>query len=297
VPPLEVEGESILAFGMLEGSPIINGGRVVFDPQSPNDPIPFDQNESEADELAIVANATEARRLSQEDDLDDAGRKLLEKAQVVVIKNGVRGAHVFTSSGVNHVPAFRTRNVFLIGSGDVFSATFAYAWLHQRQDPLAAAELASRATAFYCDSATLPIPSILPSAFHPEEIAPVGSPVIYLAGPFFSPEQLDIVEEARSQLIQQGATVFSPYHDVGLGRPETVAEADLDALRSCDAVFAILTSYDPGTVFEVGFAAALGKRVVGFIGSTDPKNTTMFVGSGCELFEDFVSAIYNAVWM
>src|SRR5207249_4990215 len=122
------------------------------------------------------------------------------------------------------------------------------------------------------------------------------SPKIYLAGRFFAPQELAAVEETRSHLLQQGAVVFSPYHDVGLGVPSLVAQADLAAIRECDTVFALLENYDPGTIFEVGFAAALGKRVVAVIGSGDPKQLTMFVGSGCEIYDDFVSAIYNAVW-
>jgi hypothetical protein len=294
---LKVEGDKILAFGMLEGNPVVHGERVVFDPQSPYEAAPFDQNGSTAEHLAIIANASEARVLSNANDLEEAGRKLLKTAEVVVIKDGVQGAQVFTSGDVVRIPAFQARNVFLIGSGDVFSATFAYAWLAEGQNPVAAAELASRATAFYCQTTTLPIPVPLPKSFRPKVVHAGGSPKIYLAGPFFAPQELAVVEETRSYLLQQGADVFSPYHDVGLGVASFVARADLDAIRECDTVFALLENYDPGTVFEVGFAAALGKRVVAVIGSGDPKQLTMFVGTGCEIFDDFVSAIYNAVWI
>ena len=204
---------------------------------------------------------------------------------------------MFTADRVELIPAFQTRDVFLVGSGDVFSAIFAYGWLQDGLDPFSAAQLASRATAFYCQTTALPIPASLPSSFQPRDVVPNGSPLIYLAGPFFAPHQLSAIEEARAHLLQQGARVFSPYHDVGLGIPSFVAGADLEALRSCDTVFAFLSGYDPGTVFEVGFARALGKRVVAILGPTDPMNTTMFVGSGCELFDDYVSAVYNAVWV
>jgi hypothetical protein len=229
--------------------------------------------------------------------LEAAGITLLESAEVVVIKNGVQGAQVFTANRVDRIPAFQTRDVFLVGSGDVFSAIFAYAWMHDGQDPVSAAQLASRATAFYCQTRALPIPTSLPSSFQSREVVPSGSPLIYLAGPFFAPHQLSAIEETRVHLLQQGAKVFSPYHDVGLGAPSFVADADLEALQRCDAVFALLGDYDPGTVFEVSFARALGKPVVAVLGPTGSENTTMFVGSGCEVFDDYVSAIYNAVWV
>jgi hypothetical protein len=294
--PLEVIADNILAFGMLEANPLVHGSRVVFDPQSPYEAAAFGQNGSTADHLAIVANASEARVLSQETDLERAGRKLLDTAEAVVIKDGVRGAYVFTARGVARVPAFQTRDVFLVGSGDVFSAIFAHSWLSESKDAVKSAELASRATAFYCGTMALPIPVPLPTSFRPKEVVPDVVPKIYLAGPFFAPEELAAIEETRAYLVEQGADVFSPYHDVGLGAPSVVADADIAALRDCDTVFALLTNYDPGTVFEVGFARALQKRVVAVIGSTDSKNLTMLIGTGCEIYHDFVSAVYNAVW-
>jgi len=41
---LEVEGEVILRFGMMEGSAIIHGKRVVYDPQAAESPKPFHEN-------------------------------------------------------------------------------------------------------------------------------------------------------------------------------------------------------------------------------------------------------------
>jgi hypothetical protein len=295
--PLHVDGESILAFGMIEGNPVVEGDRVVFDPQASEDAVPFEQNKSRAKHLAIVANGVEARKLSNENDLEVAGNKLLENAEVVVVKTGPAGALVFTGGRMHHVPSYRTERAFLIGSGDIFSATFAYAWAVQREAPEAAAHIASLATAYYCQTATVPLPTALPSGFHKGAIPAGRKPYIYLAGPFFSPHQLWLVEEARSCLRELGADVFSPYHDVGLGSSEIVAQADLDALKQCSAVLALLDGFDPGTVFEVGFAQAIWIPVTAFVSSKEQTNLTMFSGSGCKVVHDFASAIYTAVWI
>lgn len=294
--PLEVEGESILAFGMVEGNPTVRGDWVVFDPQSPQDAVPFDTEGSQAGHLAIVANAAEARKLSSEMDLEVAGNKLLEKAEVVVIKSGPRGALVFTGGPVHRVPLYRTKRTFLIGSGDVFSAAFAYAWAVQRQAPEKAALIASLSTAYYCQTATVPIPSALPSDFHDGPLIAKQQPRAYLAGPFFSPQQLWMAEEARSCLANEGAKVFSPYHDVGFGPMATVAKADLEGLRECDRMLALLDGYDPGTIFEIGYARAIGIPVTIFISTSERLHLTMFTGSGCNVMHDFVSAIYATLW-
>jgi nucleoside 2-deoxyribosyltransferase len=50
---------------------------------------------------------------------------------------------------------------------------------------------------------------------------------------------------------------------------KTIYEANLDLLHACDAVVANMTpfrgpSMDVGTTFEIGYAAALGKLIVGY---------------------------------
>jgi nucleoside 2-deoxyribosyltransferase len=87
--------------------------------------------------------------------------------------------------------------------------------------------------------------------------------MVYLAGPFFSLAERWLVETSRAVLAGLGASVFSPLHDVGVGGDE-VAAPDLDGLRRADAVFALLDGWDPGTVYEVGWAHREDLPVVGF---------------------------------
>jgi nucleoside 2-deoxyribosyltransferase len=294
----EVVADTIVRFGMLEGDARVAGGTVVYDPQSAFEPRPFRANGSTADRLAVVLNRTEAARVAGTGEPTAAATKILalDQADVVILKLGGHGALVATLGGIGRVPAFKSAFVWKIGSGDVFSAAFAYFWGVQEDDALRAAELASRATAFYCNSRALPVPGKAELARENFALARPGRGRIYLAAPFFDIAQRWLVEEARSHLRALGADVFSPLHDVGIGRPEDVAPRDLAGLRDCDAVLAIATGLDVGTIYEIGYARAKSKPVVVLAQNVKKKDLTMMIGSECQIFDDFVTAIYHAVW-
>lgn len=159
-PALRAEGDVVLRFGMLEGDAVVAGRRVVYDPQSVGDFAPFRQNGSSAETLAIVLNAEELRVATREDDVQVAARTLLQAgADVVVAKGGVYGAYVYTADrDAVHVPAYWSDKVFKIGTGDVFSAAFTHAWAYLEQEPIEAAQTASRNVAQYAAGSVLPLP-------------------------------------------------------------------------------------------------------------------------------------------
>ena len=77
----------------------------------------------------FLPNAMEATRVAHTSDLDAAARSLAERAGVVAIKNGDRGA-IARSAGVTHrVEPLRTALVDSTGAGDSFDAGFLAAWL------------------------------------------------------------------------------------------------------------------------------------------------------------------------
>ena len=295
----DVTADNILLFDLIEASVAVHGKRVVYDPQS-GVPVSFRSSGSTAEQLALVLNAREARSLYGQPDADDlahVGRSLLasEGAEVVVIKNGAQGALVIEPAGVQAIPVFATRSVFPIGSGDIFSAVFAWQWLHEQQPAAAAARLASQLTAQYCQFKYLPLPA------KPDEEFPALTPStqpnkIYLAGPFFTQAERWMITECLLKLSEFGNEVFSPYHHIGLGPANEVVPQDIAALKWCDVVFAVLDGFDPGTVFEVGYAKALGKKVIGLVTNTRPHDLTMFEGTNCEITSDFTSAVYRASW-
>ena len=215
--PLRVQDESILRFGLLNGDAVVKGKRVVYDPQNAYKPESFARNGSSAEELAIVANRNEAGKLAGSTNLKDIGPKLLrdEKASVVVVKNGPWGAHVFSRDRYVRVPAYRTKRVFKIGSGDIFSAVFAFCWAVQGLEAEEAARQASLATAFYCENMFLPLPprsaiTLFPELIVSEDVKADNSRPydVYLASPFFNIKQLWLVEEVRRLLSEFGSASF-----------------------------------------------------------------------------------------
>jgi nucleoside 2-deoxyribosyltransferase len=173
---------------------------------------------------------------------------------------------------------------------------FAARWCVHGDDPREAARVASMAVAAYADTMALPAPAIadLRAAGRPEIAQAPGR--IYLASPFFTIGQRWLVDEARRALREMGLEVFSPLHDVGPGPAEIVAPADLAALDACDRMFAILDGLDSGTIFEVGYARAKNVPVYALAQAVSSEDLKMVTGSGCQVFDDFVTAIYHTSW-
>jgi hypothetical protein len=296
--PLRVEGEVVLRFGMMEATARVAADRCVYDPQSAFAPEPFSANGSTARHLAVVANRGEILGMAGGRDPVHAARQILttENAEVVVVKSGADGALVVTADAATPVSAYRSERAFTIGSGDVFAATFAASWGVRGLDPVASARIASVAVSEYVASRALPIrdPAILVDASPAPLVAQPGE--VYLAGPFFTMAQRWQVDEARRCLAEVGMSVFSPFHEIGPGLAGDVAPADIEAIKRCDAVFAILDGLDSGTMFEVGFARAIGKPVYAFAQAVKDEDLKMVVGSGCLVHDDFVTAVHHLAW-
>lgn len=304
-PPLMVRAEHVVRFGMLEGDAVVHGDRVVFDPQDAVAPQAFAANGSTARQLAVVLNRHEAALLAglPGAPADQMAEALIQQgtAQVVIIKQGPMGALVHDGRSAQSIPAYRSSSVWKLGSGDNFVAHFAHRWMHEGRSAAESADLASRATAYYCQTRGFATPSGL-EGFRP---APVDAspayqagrrPTVYLAGPFFTLAQLWLVEQARADLSAMGLRVFSPYHDVGHGSAEDVVMLDLAGIDTADLVFGIGDGMDSGTVYEIGYARAKGKPVVMYSENESDENKKMMRGSGCVLRDDYVSAIYETLW-
>lgn len=306
-PSLRVEAAAVVQFGMIEGDAVVTADRVVYDPQNADDTQHFAANGSRTRELALVLNRREARQLSGmtvSATAEEMAGKLREDtgASVVVVKEGPLGAYVLDGTIATRVPAYRSRRVWKIGSGDNFVAQFGFQWLVKREPAARCVELAARSTAYYCQSQQFVSPSIL-AGFAPDAIDVRPSvikgqyrPNVYLAGPFFTLNQLWLVKQARADLRDQGLDVFSPVHDVGHGPAHVVVEPDLAAIKAADVVFAIVDGMDPGTVYEIGYARALGKRVVIYSENETDDDLTMMVGDGCIIHKDYATSIYETVW-
>ncbi|MBX8597861.1 nucleoside 2-deoxyribosyltransferase [Pseudomonas cichorii] len=303
--PLQITAENVVRFGLLEGDCVVDARNAVYDPQSSRHPVPFHENGSKAELLALVLNRSEAEALHGSDELSaaDLARALSksQNAQIVIIKMGPAGAQLFHEGQSHHIPSFVTSQVWKIGSGDVFVASFAHFWLEERLAPLEAAMQASRATAYYCETKGFASKAEL-ETYHPVAASvPKKSktgkpPLVYLAGPFFSLAQLWLIEEARARLLEMGLNVFSPVHDVGHGPADEVVQKDLDAIHECDLMLAIGDGLDAGTIYEIGYARALKKPVIMYVENESEEDQKMMTGSGCTLTNDFVTSIYQTAW-
>lgn len=259
---LSVSAENILVFGMLDADLKIDGASVVYDPQNPSDPKCFTNIGRATRELTVILNRAEAHALSGETEPTAAGLRIIEQtgAKAAIIKRGVRGADLVTSKGAEHIDAILTDNVYPIGTGDVFSASFAYYHLIRRQNLLEAARSASRAVASYSEADGHPLIDLDRTADRGR--FPFVGGTVYLAAPFFSVAEEWLVREIRNELKNLGLSVFSPLHDVGHGSADDVVRKDLEHLDQCDRVFAILDNFDPGTSYEIGYALKHGVPVV-----------------------------------
>jgi nucleoside 2-deoxyribosyltransferase len=307
---LNICANKVIRFGLIEGDAIVDAEYAVYDPQNVFEPAAFHANGSKATHLALVLNRYEAGVMTGEPNacVEDMARMLVDqdkdkdKVEVVVIKMGPFGALVYDKGVVATVPAYHTDNVWKIGSGDTFVAHFGYRWMHEGFSAVEAATLASKATAFYCESRGFPTQKNLVN-FNPEPIHPslrftAGyKPMVYLAGPFFTLAQLWLIEQARDDLRDMGLRVFSPYHDVGHGSADDVVQKDLSGIDTCDIVFAIGDGLDSGTVFEIGHARAKGKVVIMYSENVSVGDKKMMEGSGCILCKDYVTSIYKTLWV
>lgn len=296
---IQVEGENILYYGCIEGLAIVRGKKVVYDPQSPINPVLFTDTKSIAEELVYVINLTEARLLSKKQKISDIIDFFfqIENVSALVLKMGPKGALVVTKDREEFtIPVYKTDGVWSIGSGDVFAAVFAFHWFLSN-DLIMSAKEASWQTACYCnfrDFQFSPINSDARiSAF---TIKNPPSKQIYLAGPFFTFSERWLINEIWQSFKNFRVKIFSPWHDVGHGVASVVVAKDLQALDQSAIVFAVLDGLDSGTLFEVGYAIKKGIPVIGYVENESTESIKMLEGTNCILERDLTTAIYKCFW-
>ena len=296
-------GENVLQFGMLEINCKIIAQKVVYDPQSPNEPTFFNSNGSEAQEIIYVLNYSEGKRLAGEQKVALIAKKILRERNVVgvVVKNGARGAFAFTKKKEKCFTPYETKSVWTIGSGDIFSSVLFYYWTKEKFDLFQAVEKASYFTAFYVEKKYLPLDDfkLISKNFVTKKLMAnykTKNNLVYLAGSFFDIQHLQLITIIREILIKKNINVFSPYHDIGRGGPDIVVQKDLKALTKAKLLFAVLDDLDAGTIFEIGYARALKIPVIILMQNKRANDLTMMIGTECEIYDDFTTAIYKVIW-
>jgi nucleoside 2-deoxyribosyltransferase len=89
---------------------------------------------------------------------------------------------------------------------------------------------------------------------------PPWPPVIYVAGPLFTPGERRLVESVAATCARAGFRSFVPHRDAGLfgprrGRAARLFQADLAGLAVARCLVAVLNGPEvaPGTAWEVGY--------------------------------------------
>ncbi|WP_321420632.1 nucleoside 2-deoxyribosyltransferase domain-containing protein [uncultured Methanomethylovorans sp.] len=96
---------------------------------------------------------------------------------------------------------------------------------------------------------------------------------IYLAGPLFSHAERDFNVYLRDKLVENGFSVFLPQEDGNDDietrlevRQKNIFEMDVKAIDNCEIVVAVLdggSDVDSGTAWEIGYAYAKEKKILG----------------------------------
>ena len=99
---------------------------------------------------------------------------------------------------------------------------------------------------------------------------------IYIAGPLCEKENRQFLEEFDKICKEFGFETFLPHRDAGLyegneDKIKEISKRDLEEIYKCDLMIGILNGIcvGAGTVLEMGYAQAIGKKVIGL--KTDRK--------------------------
>ncbi len=282
----EVSGDHVLRFGCVEGHFKVDAEAVVYDPQGSGEL--FSANGSRAKRLAIVLNEGEAEIQTGCDQPESAALALLskERAEAIVVKRGAAGCLVVNAKGdISHIPAFRTRRVFKIGSGDIFSAAFAYAWIECGMAAREAAYFASSNAALYVDTRNLALTTELPS------LDPVCAEPSKLAIAVVSDQQtmLDhwLAWEAKASLDNLGVRhVQLIDHFERNGLP--------GLLTAMDAIVVLPRSPEGMAIDAI--AAAYTAKIPSHIFCDEKQSELRDVLGSQAVYDDFAGCLYNSIW-
>jgi nucleoside 2-deoxyribosyltransferase len=122
----------------------------------------------------------------------------------------------------------------------------------------------------------------------------------YIAAPWFNPRQLEILEEVKSCLDQVPLTYYSPKDEVlyvpgGDVNPKEVLDTNVEAMDDANILVVITDGKDTGTMFEAGYAHAMGMPIfyVWIDHKPGDKFNLMLGASGkvCMNYEELISEL------
>jgi Sugar kinases, ribokinase family len=277
------------------------------------DPKPNEKSINQAREIlkyttVLLVNEEEALLLSESTDINESIKSLRNMGpKYTIIKRGHKGCILVDRDKITEIPAYKSNVVCTLGSGDAFGGALA-ATLIETGDIEHSVQIGNCVAANFIESLTVETvvdKVAVEKDIHIREkfLAVENLPKkIYLAGPFFSNQEVQWVELVSDRLENAKFTVLSPSRENGIINRETridqrknIFQSDIDLLNSSDLVVALLDHDDPGTCFEIGYAFGKGIPVLGLKTSqTELNNMIQF---GCvqiiENIEDLIRVLYE----
>ena len=132
--------------------------------------------------------------------------------------------------------------------------------------------------------------------------------MIYIASPFFNPEQISVVVAIEKKLEENGLAYFSPRSEGTLGEmteeerqqsKHDVYTSNINHIEDCQEMIAVIDGRDVGTIWEMGYATALGKRIVSYSNEGFGLNVMLAESVQCHTttLADMLSALLSPDFM
>lgn len=255
----------------------------------------------------LLVNEEEAQKLSSKSNINDAISSLKQLGiQQIIVKQGVRGCLVIDGEHEYRVPAFKSKVKCTLGSGDVFGGALTTTYVRTK-DLIYSVKLACCAAANFIEQCEAEAILSKNAVVHDMElraqidVPDVSRQSIYLAGPFFSQQELHWVNSVCIALEDAGFKVHSPSRDNGIITEMTTPEErreifrqDIRLLEQSDIVVSLLDHNDSGTHFEAGYAHKMGIPVFALKTSTDSLNNMLQYGCTkiCASLEYLIEELY-----
>jgi len=88
----------------------------------------------------------------------------------------------------------------------------------------------------------------------------------YIAAPWFTPEQMNLLELVKDTVVQLDVDIFSP-KDENMYTPGETSAIDVllgncNAIESSDLIVVITNGKDVGTMWEAGYAFAIDRPII-----------------------------------
>lgn len=240
----------------------------------------------------LLVNEDEAMLISNTNSTMDAIKVLSNQdLKYLIIKRGEKGC-ILIEKGKEVIEklAFKSNAICTLGSGDVFGGALATTFI-ETGDINYSIEVASCLAADFIernDPETMLNRAALKNNMSKRKLnenVEFKDISIYLAGPFFSEQEVYWVNYVRKELELRNIKVLSPLHENGIvalnssyEERKKVYNLDIDLLEDADMVIALLDHDDPGTCFEIGYAVKKNIPVIGLRTSTEYLNNMIYCG-------------------